>query len=260
MFSVPRRLTVKGADVSGIELTLLPSASVSGRIRIDPGSSKACEENGRVSIQATTFQLHRMSASNSPQRPNPIGSSLESPADKLGEFAMLGIRPGRYQLVSFLPDKSLFVRSVAIQTSNGQRDLARDGITLASGDRLAGVIVTASRGAASLAGSIAGGSGRRLRIHLVPKERERSDQPVYYYESLGRSDNSFSIEQIAPGSYWVTVREVKLDEPLDAPRVAWDARDRAKLRVEAEAAKQEITLQSCQRVTSFTLRYAVRSK
>ena len=119
-----------------------------------------------------------MIASNSPERFNAIGSSLESPADKLGEFAMLGVRPGRYQLVSFLPDKGLFVRSVAIQTINGQRDLAKDGITLASGDRLAGVIVTVSPGAGGLAGSIAGAAGRRLRIHLVPKERERSDQPV----------------------------------------------------------------------------------
>jgi len=260
MFSLPRRLTVKGTDVPSLELALLPSASVAGKVRIDPEAGSACEEKGRVSIQAVTFQLPRMRGSNGPERSDPPGSWLESPVDNRGEFAMLGIQPGRYQLIGLLPGSSLFVRSLAIQINNGPAGQAKDTITLASGDRLTGVIVTASGGAASLAGSIAGGSGLRLRIHLVPKERERSDQPVYYYESLGRSDNSFSIEQIAPGLYWVTVREVKLDEPLDGPRVAWDARDRAKLRVEAEAANQELTLQSCQRVTSYALRYARRIK
>jgi len=259
MFSLPRRLTVKGTDVPSLELALLPSASVSGKVRIDPEAGSACEEKGRVSIQAVTFQLPRMRGSNGPERSDPPGSWLESPVDNRGEFAMLGIQPGRYQLIGLLPGSSLFVRSLAIQINNGPAGQAKDTITLASGDRLS-VNVTVSPGAASLAGNIADAGGRRLRIHLVPKERERSDQPVYYYESLGRSDNSFSIEQIAPGSYWVTVREVKLDEPLEGPRVAWDARDRAKLRVEAEAAKQEITLQSCQRVTSFTLRYALRNK
>ena len=55
---------------------------------------------------------------------------------------------------------------------------------------------------------------------------------------------------LAPGKYWLLAKAVTGNEPVDFPVLltAWDAAERAKLRRQAEAAKNEIELKACQRV------------
>jgi hypothetical protein len=90
-----------------------------------------------------------------------------------------GIQAGRYHIGSFLPSESLYMLAAATQT----RDLG-NGVTLAPGDRLAGVTVKLAGGAASVKGSIVNGGTRRFRVHLVPALKERADNPVYFYETV----------------------------------------------------------------------------
>jgi hypothetical protein len=257
MYSSPRRLIVKGADVSGLELTLLPSASVSGKLKIDSEAAKTCDEKSTLPVQAVTLQLRTMTVSSRPESLSGFFSPLESPVDKLGGFAILGLRAGKYQLAGFIPGQGYYLRSISIQTARGH-EVVKQGITLAAGDRVANLVVTVSPGASSLSGRVIDGGARRLRVHLVPKDREKGDQPVYYYESPVRGDNSFSVEQMAPGTYLVALRTVDANESFDAGSVAWDAADRVKLRAEAQAANLELTLEPCQRLTSYLLRYASR--
>jgi len=62
---------------------------------------------------------------------------------------------------------------------------------------------------------------------------------------------------IAPGKYWLITRVTPNGEPVNrlATPAAWDPSERAKLRREAMAAKNEIELQPCGRVKEYVLRF-----
>jgi hypothetical protein len=95
-----------------------------------------------------------------------------------------------------------------------------------------------------------------LRAHLVPAEPLAKDDLLRFAETLVESDGSFRFANLAPGKYLITTREIPGSEVPDDPvrPVAWDAAERAKLRKEAEAAKVEVELKACQRVSDFELK------
>jgi hypothetical protein len=136
----------------------------------------------------------------------------------------------------------------------------RNGVTLKSGDRVDGLTITLATGAAGLKGKIipAGGARlpSRLRAHLVPAETSAKDDLLRFAETPVESDGSFSFVNLAPGKYLIVTREIPGGEASDdsARPVAWDAAERAKLRKEAEAAKVEVELKACQRVSNFELK------
>jgi hypothetical protein len=97
----------------------------------------------------------------------------------------------------------------------------------------------------------------RLRAHLIPAEAVAANDALRYAEALVRSDGSFEFKHIAPGKYLLHARQVAEKEAGD-DRIwpaAWDASERLKLRREAEAAKNEVELQPCQRVKDYVLRF-----
>jgi hypothetical protein len=144
-------------------------------------------------------------------------------------------------------------------------DVARSGLTVKSGDRMTGLIVTIADGAGSLRGKFAPeDEGSRLParmiVHLVPAETVAADDLLRYGEVAVGKDNAFEFKNMAPGKYRLLVRAAPDDEPTDslpAP-VAWDAVERAKLRKEAEVMRVEVELMPCQRVTDQVVKYARR--
>ena len=99
---------------------------------------------------------------------------------------------------------------------------------------------------------------QRLRVHLIPAERENADDVLRFVEASVRPDRTFALTNIAPGRYWLLARPISDKEPLEVVNrpLAWDANSRANLRREAEKANVAISLQSCQRMTDYTLPYA----
>jgi hypothetical protein len=254
--SLPRRVLVQGADISGVEITMRPLATVTGKVVLEgtlAEAQPACPGWRKTVLQEATIQFFhegpRMLRGPSYKLP-------ETAVDSRNEFMISGIQPGRYHIRCFLPSESLYMLAAATQT----RDLG-NGVTLASGDRLAGVTVKLAEGAASVKGSIVNGGTRRFRIHLVPAERERADNQVYFYETVAARDGSFLLTHVAPGSYWAIAREIPLNEPLESESpVAWDSPARGRLRAAAEAAKNDLKLTPCQRVESYSVRYSPASK
>jgi hypothetical protein len=98
----------------------------------------------------------------------------------------------------------------------------------------------------------------RVRLHLVPAEGTEAGNALRYAEAILRSDGAFTLNNIAPGRYWLAPRAVPDDEPSDRPPalVAWDANERAKLRREAEALKVEVELKACQRAAEQIVKFA----
>jgi hypothetical protein len=153
------------------------------------------------------------------------------------------------------------VRALALPDARTQRklDLARTGLAIKAGEKLKDVTVTLATNAASLQGEVKVDAGAkapaRLRIHLVPAEQEAADEVLRYFETDATNERAFAFQHLAPGCYWLLTRALAQDETAKQP-AAWDNAERAKLRREAEAAKNVVELQPCQRLKDYALKYA----
>lgn len=270
--SEPRRVTVRGADVTGIELRMLPMASIAGRVVLE-SSPNACDPKAKNSLEELTLNPRREEKPTDSPAQSPRFQQIFVPNEK-GEFKMNALPAGRFRIEPNLPNENWFVKSVSsVSTSTGvagkpsaATDLARSGALLKSGERLSGVTVTIADGAASLRGKIVaakdgGKLPSRLRIHLVPAETSATENVLRYGEA-STNDGSFAFTNFAPGKYWLLARTVPDNEPADRlpPPAAWDSAERAKLRKEADAAKNEIELKACQRITDHVLKLSTPAK
>jgi len=266
--STPRRVTVRGADVGGIELKLSPMASIAGKIVVE-NQSNVCETKRKFSIEEAIISLRRDEKS-SDSRTVYQGYLTDIAPDDKGEFAIRRIPPGRYFIEPRLPTENWYVKSISappITAANARKpasatDIAR-GVALKTGEKLGGLTVTIASGAASLSGKlVAAPEGTRLpsrvRVHLAPADAADAGDPLRYAEAIVRPNGVFALNNIAPGKYWLIARAAPDDETSDRPAapIAWDASERAKLRRESEASKVEIELKPCQRVSDLIVKFA----
>jgi hypothetical protein len=200
------------------------------------------------------------------------------PANEKGEFALKNLEAGRYRIAANLPDDGWRIRAI---TQSGQSvagttkqsagvagasksavDAARNGIAIKPGEKLSGVEMIIAEDAATLNGRVVPSKDgvklpSSLRAHLIPAEAAGADDVIRYAETDVRDDGSFEFKHIAPGKYLLLARRIaeKVANDDQVRPVAWDAVERAKLRREAMAAKNEIELQPCGRVKDYALRF-----
>jgi hypothetical protein len=269
--STPRRIVVRGADVGGVELKLLPLGSIAGKFALE--AAAVCETKRKWSLEEALLALRHDA--------KPAGSAsarsqtLINGLTERGEFMVYNLEANRYFLEPRLPNENWYVKAItapaATSPPSGARsaaapaDVARSGIALKAGEKVAGVTVTIADGAAAVSGKVAPAKEgsrlpARLRVHLIPAEAGAANDTLRYAEAFARNDGSFSLGNIAPGKYWLAARATPDDEPSDAPPApaARDAVERAKLRKEAEAMKVEVELKPCQRVTDQVVKYVRR--
>ena len=289
--SAPQRVSVRGADVTGLRLTLAPLASASGTLRIEPAAEpgrpapEACRDVNAPRLPQETLVA---AAPAVPARATPgrvlsrLPASQSATPDEAGSFTVRTLEAGRYRLSVRLFDEALYVRSIQTPAPTGptapQRAgagaprtaaaaVSRDVFDLKAGQQLSGLSVRVAAGAASLAGSLSAAANAagappsfsQLRVHLVPQERERAEETLHYYESPVASDGAFAFKNLAPGRYLVVARPFALEAGEAAPRpAALDAAARALLRREAESANTMVELQPCQRTNDFALRFPAK--
>ncbi len=266
MMSAPRKVTVSGRDLTGIDLALLPTASISGTIKLEklaaPPAGQKCE-SGRDSFLEEIILQAKPDDPNQKSSVNQIygGLGASAPSDK-GEFTISSLRAGRHFVESQLPDEHWFTKSVLLTTAAANNPTAREagknGVTLKVGDKLTGLAVTLAEGAAGLKGKLSGDKvPSRVRIHLLPAEPEAKDDLLRFAEVIADESGAFAFANLAPGKYLLAARAIPDSEPSDKPAkpVAWDSLERAKLRKEAETANAAVELKTCQRVTDFALRW-----
>ncbi len=267
--SSPRRVVVKGADVGGLELKLLPLGTISGKFTLE-ASPVACNNKHKWSLGEALIALHHETkpGAATPARNQTIVYGLT----EKGEFTVNNLPANRYILEPRMPDENWYVKAISasagtLSSANGRRavlpaDNARIGIALKAGEKLAGVTVTIAEGAAGVSGKVIPATGRsqlpaRLRVHLVPAEAGAADHVLRYAETNTRGNGAFLLNNISPGKYWLFARAAPDDEDLNrsvAP-IAWDASNRMMLRKEAEAMKLEVELKPCQRVSDQVVKY-----
>jgi len=270
--SAPRRVTVRGADLGGIELKLLKLGSISGRVVIEPskapaGIEDACKSADQFTLEEILIELKRddKTPSVSVSEILPMGAwgmSDGATPDKDGGFTMKNLEAGRYWVKTELPDENWYIRVVTRAATPKPVDVSRAGVTLKQGEKLSGIEMIIARGAAGLSGKIVPASEgaqlpKRLRVHLIPAETAAADDTLRYDEAPVRGDGAFEFKHIAPGKYLLHTRQIAQNEANDgqARPAAWDAVERAKLRREAAAAENEIELTPCQRVKDRVIRW-----
>jgi hypothetical protein len=270
----PRRITVKGSDLTGVDLKLMPYSTLSGKIVL-PAEVDSCEGQRKSALQEFLPLVLWAREEKTNENLRFVQSPKDSMVDEKGEFTVRDLIPSRYRLGVAMPDENLYVASIMLTSPGSQPtgkrpsrsgvpagvNLARAGITLKPGENASGIVMTLAYGAAGMRGKIVAGKGEartpsRMRVHLIPSESAAADDLLRYAETIAHRDGGFTFSNIAPGKYRLIARPVPGDEIIDNPprQFSWDDQERAKLRREAETVKEVIELKPCQRVNDYTLR------
>ena len=271
--SAPLRVSVRGADVTGLKLTLAPLASVAGTVSAEaaPDALRAlpdCKGRPAAALPQETLVVARRDArpGPAPAQPQTLGArQRETSPDETGAFTLRNLEPGAYRFEARPLDEHFYVRSVRLPAAaaggarpGAARPAADAPVQLANGQQLAGLSFQLAAGAAAVTGSVSVEAGSppfgSLRVYLVPAERERADDLPGYAEATPTPAGSFTFRNLAPGRYLLVVRAADPNETRPRPPF-WDAEARARLRREAEAAAVTLDLQPCQRPADLTLRY-----
>jgi hypothetical protein len=266
LVSAVRKITVKGADVSNVDLTMTPLAVVAGKVVIEKLKSQVegCVVEKDFSIEGVSIAARQMGASG-------IDRQLMmfdpwSRVDASGGFIFRGMVAGQYAFMPMALSENLYVRSmtVPVRTAATTRaqpsaDISRSGLTVRAGERFTDIAVTLAEGAASLRGTVVASEVAslppRLKVYLLPAEQAAIDNLLRYAESFATDKGAFTLRSVAPGKYLIIALPLEPDLSVEQmTRFVWhEAAERVRLRRLAESAGTTIELQPCQRATDYKL-------
>lgn len=268
------RVSVRGADVTGVQLTLEPLGSIAGRAVLEPLDVKQkadCKDPRPVPLEGIVLSARDQRKQNAADPLTTILAEFKNTTpNQKGEFVVGLLRPGLQRLDFELPGEHLFVSAITLppaEPKSKPTDVAKNGITLRTGDKVKGLVMTVREGAAGLRGKVVTAEDNKaptvkMRVYLVPSEPEAADEVLRYAEGDVASDGSFALTNLAPGKYWLIARENSDQESSEGDHrpLGWDSGARVGLRFEGEASKKVIELNLCQRVSDFVLTYTPLTK
>jgi hypothetical protein len=265
MMSASKQIRVRGADVTGVELSVQPLSSVSGRVVLEDSKATECEDKQRPVFTDTLVFAQTETAREGPEFLWLFGPPVN--ADAQGNLLLKNLPPGRYYFGSQFSGKDWYLKSLtfpptdAANTKLGKPiDAARNWTTLKLGDRLSGLAITLAQGAASLRGRVVLREGEtlpeKLYVYLVPAEKEKADDPLRFYGAAVTPEGKLALNHLAPGRYWVFAQPANQETVSPSTQLRWpnQAAYRIKLRRDAEAAKTEIELKPCQKLVDIQVR------
>jgi hypothetical protein len=268
--SLPRRVRVKGADLTGLELFMAPMGSISGRVVFEPHATLNCGSRRDSVIRETMLVSRRDSSDkkaavkNASEKQTEVfdsslfPASLEVIPNEKGEIIFRNLLPATYRLEVHAPAAGWYVRDLNLgsvdraSAKSSGANVAMNGIKVAAGAKITGLTVSIAEGGASLRGRITAAREQQslppnLRLYLVPAERDNRGNVQWFFEETVRGDGTFEIENIAPGRYWVISQLA--EATLGSLRT--DGALRARISREAEALKKEIVLKPCERIVDY---------
>jgi len=258
--SSPKRISVKGVDVTGLELSLKPLGSVSGQVVLEELKTKECGTREAPLLTETLVSAwHKQDEAAKAQPAFVWGLGGPVNADAQGNLTLRNLASGDYYFVTRFVGKSWYLQSISISSTTAKKtvDATHVWTTVRNGDRISGLKITLAEGAASLSGKIALGEGEAVPektfAYLVPAEKEKADEILRFYSTPVDPDGKITLKNLAPGRYWLLARS-EIEGGLTKLRLPDETESRAKLRREAEAGTTEIELKPCQNVVDYTLK------
>ena len=214
--SDPIRVTVKGADVTGLEVIPKPLASVTGKVTLEPSKLPECQNKRQPLFSETMVTLLQNRKEQHTYQVWSFRSFLGNAIpDKDGAFIIKNVRAGQYSFSPHFFARYWYLKSITLsasQTNSGQvkassslnPDIGRTWATLKSGDRLTGLTISLAEGAASIRGQITKSEDAKmsdgLRVFLVPSERDKVNDPLRYFTNEVNGDGTFLFDQLAAWS------------------------------------------------------------
>ena len=264
-----KRITVKGANVTGVELIPKPMSSVSGRISLERTKAPECEGKRPPLFVETMVraQRHEKDSENDDAMYLRIGAHVTT-VDQNGAFVMRALPPGRYQFEPRFFARYWYLQSITMNTSAPKPqkvDAAATWTALKSGEQLTNVMITLAEGAASIRGRLALAEGSAapsgMVVYLIPAEPDKAEDVLRFFVTEIASDGTFTLSNLPPGKYLAVTQTnveaqvatlTKLRQPEAAP--ARTKLRRASETQKGEAQKTEIELKPCQNLADFQLK------
>jgi hypothetical protein len=262
-FSEPKRVTVKGADVTGVELVTKPLGSISGKILLEPGKVAGCQGKRPPAMAETVVRFRRPEKEIEQDEAQALRSFAGSATpDANGAFTLRNLQMGSYQLEPRFYARYWYLQSITMNSAGakpGRVDAAANWAMLKSGEQLSNLSITLAEGAASLQGKVPAvdaASPPAVVVYLVPNDRDKVDDVLRYFVTDVDPDGMFTFTNLAPGKYLV------LTQTTVEPQIATVAKlrqpdasaARAKLRRTAETKKSEIELKPCENLADYQLK------
>jgi Carboxypeptidase regulatory-like domain len=277
--SAPRRVIVRGADVTGLTLVLAPLGSITGRIIFETDQKLNCGRRRDNAMRETMILVRRerIEEKAATQRSAVKGdeyvesalfpTSLERVPNEKGEINMRNLIPGTYRFEVRLPGAGWYTRELTLDQPDQKGtvnraalpNIARNGIVVKSGDKPA-VTITITEGGAGLRGRVVPAEGQNvpptLKLYLVPAEREHAENVLRFFEAAIAADGTFAMGNIGPGRYWIIARPGEAIDANTLKSIKSDSALRAKVLRDAEALKKEISFKPCERTVDYELSFS----
>jgi hypothetical protein len=256
-----KRVTVKGANVTGIELIPKPLASISGRISFERTKAPECQGKRLPLLVETLVQAQQHEKDSEDEDPmyGRMGMS-SAPVDANGDFVLRNLRPGRYLFDPRFYARYWYLQSISIPAKTQKIDAAANWTAVKSGEQLTNVTITLAEGAASIRGSLAlaesAAAPAGMVVYLVPAEPDKAEDVLRFFVTEIASDGTFALNNLPPGKY-LAFTQTNVDgqmATLTKLRQPEAAAARTKLRRSAETAKTEIELKPCQNLADYQLK------
>lgn len=275
--SPARRIAVRGADVTGLDLALAAMGSLDAQVNIEPDAKLNCGRRRDTAMRETMVVLRRVrpeekSGAAKDKTADTSGISLfasnlsEAVPNEKGEVHYRNLSSATYRFDVHLPAAGWYLRDVVLDQKPGAKTestIARNGIPIKLGEKISGITIAIAEGGASLRGRVTIPEGQSLpplRIYLAPAERENSDNPLRFFEDAVAADGTFAIANVAPGRFWLLAQPAEQIDATTIKSTRTDSSFRAKVLRTAEALKKEIALKPCERTTDYELPYSSSPK
>jgi Carboxypeptidase regulatory-like domain len=263
-----KRVTVKGASVTGIELVPRPLASVRGRISLESSKAPECQGKRPPSLAEMIVRLQRPEKEAEKENlPYLLLFGGSATPDSNGTFAFSNVSPGKYQFEPRFYARYWYLQSITLggsaavtkpksPTPVGKIDAAANWTVVKSGDQVTNLIITLAEGAASLRGRLAAADAATgLSLYVVPAEQDKAEDVLRFFVTEIAADGTFVLNNLPPGRYFVLAQAAGAETATLAKlRLPESATSRAKLRRTAETQKAEIDLKPCQNLTDYQIK------
>jgi len=271
--SSARKIAVRGADVTGLDLALVAMGSVDAQVNIETDAKLNCGRRRDTAMKETMIVLRRArpeeksgAAKDKTADTSEVSlfasSSFEAVPNEKGEVHYRNLSAATYRFDVHLPAAGWYLRDVALDQKPGAKTestIARSGISIKLGEKISGIAIAIAEGGASLRGRVTIPEGQSLpplRIYLAPAERENSDNPLRFFEAAVAADGTFVITNVAPGRFWLLAQPAEQIDATTIKSTRSDGSFRAKVLRAAEALKKEIALKPCERTTDYEFPYS----
>ncbi len=271
--SAPQRVTIRGADVTGINLSLAAQAAIDGQLILETDAKLECGKRKNSLLQETMIWIRRYEPppkTGETKTLDPVSLSATNYAtflipDPKGSFSFKNLPGGSYRIdPGSFPD-GWYLRSISKGLANSpaaNAAVARDGVSVRTGEHVAGLTVTISEGAAQVRGRVTASENMppRPAIYLAPAEANATENVLRFYEARTEGDGTFKLNNVAPGNYWIVAQPFDDGDAFTPPKsIRRDASLRAQVLHEAETMRKSVTLKPCEQVVDFNLPFSART-